>query len=74
MKRGRKPPFFVWNEKVRLLFVNKKEQKTWLIWAVLVSPARVPLNAKFLRRYFQQAAALLPSLAPTGKTSYTNAK
>jgi hypothetical protein len=33
-----------------------------------------PVKRKILHRYFQKATAVLPSLAPTGKTSYINGK
>ena len=38
----------------RLLFVNKKKQKTFLTWAVLVSLPRSQANKSFLRRFFSK--------------------
>jgi hypothetical protein len=35
----------------RLLFVNKKKQKTFLFWAVLASAPQAPANKIFLRRF-----------------------
>jgi hypothetical protein len=36
----------------RLFFVNKKKQKTFLNWVVLVSPSQAQPNKSFLRRFF----------------------
>jgi hypothetical protein len=40
--------------KARLLFVNKKKQKTLLCWAMgcVADNARGPAQQKFLRRFF----------------------
>jgi hypothetical protein len=38
----------------RLLFVNKKKQKNFLSWAVLVSPSQAQPNKSFLRRFFSK--------------------
>jgi hypothetical protein len=46
----------------RLLFVNKKKQKNFLDagpWALALTTAMAQHRQKFLRRFFQKAAAFL---------------
>jgi len=46
--------------KGRLLFVNKKKQKNFIYsgaWALSATQTQAQLSQKFLRRFFQKAAA-----------------
>ena len=43
--------------------MNKKQQKTLLIWAVLVSASPAQKSKSFLRRFFQKAATFFACLA-----------
>jgi hypothetical protein len=47
----------------RLLFVNKKKQKTYPTWAGLASAPRAPANKNFSRRFFAKKAAAFLFLA-----------
>jgi hypothetical protein len=37
--------------------VNKKQQKTWLIWVLLVSPPPTQFSENFYGRFFKAAAS-----------------
>jgi hypothetical protein len=46
--------------KAKRFFFEKKKQKTFLNWAVLVSQPPAQSSQKFLRRFFQKAATFYP--------------
>jgi hypothetical protein len=55
--------FFV-KKKQKKFFLKKRSKKLFLVWAVLVSLPRAQSSKKFLRRFFQKAAAFLFPLKP----------